>query len=282
MSECYQQLFTSLRNNRKAGATELALITLAELKACLEEMPFQSISELGDMADQLGHARPSMVVLSNALSRWQHRQELAKTFSKQGYMDGLSDIYREISDASDNVAENASSLVKPGMTLLTHSRSSQVSSLFEHLLEQHVNFNVVVTISEPSKEGLLVASELDRFGIPVTVITDAEMGLIMPIIDLNISGCDSWLSDHHFVNKTGTLLQALAAHHYGKPFWVLADSFKTNPQTSHDITLETMPTDELRLPKGEHISGKNTYFETIPTRLITGRVNEHGLEAMQS
>jgi len=281
MPESFQQLLTALRSNRQSGATELALIMLSGLRACLEELPLLSISELANMAEQLGQARPNMVVLGNALSRWQHRQELSKDFSKQGYMDSVSQIYREISNASDKVAENASTLVKPGMTLLTHSRSSQVSALFEHLLEQHVSFNAVVTISEPGKEGLLVASELNRFGIDVTVITDAEIGLTMPDIDLNISGCDSWLADHHFINKTGTLLQALAAQHYGKPFWVLADSYKTNPQTSHEVTLETMPADELQLPKGMHISGKNTYFETIPTRLITGRVNEHGLEAMQ-
>lgn len=281
MSECIQKLLVALKNNRQSGATELALITFSSLNDCLDNMPEQSLSALQDLVNQLSQVRPSMVVLKNALGRWLHRQELAAAFSKQAYLDSLSHIYQELSDASDQVAENAASLVKPGMTLLTHSRSSQVMALFEHLLEQHVDFKVIVTVSAPGNEGLLVASQLSRFGIPVTVITDAEMGLAMPDVDLNISGCDSWLSDHHFVNKTGTLLQALAAHHFGKPFWVLADSYKTNSQTSHEVILENMPTDELKLPKNENISGRNTYFETIPTRLITGRINEHGLEAMQ-
>ncbi|WP_438970536.1 translation initiation factor eIF-2B [Methylophaga sp.] len=281
MSESFEQLLTSLKNNHQSGATELALITLASLKAYMEALPLQSLDQLTEIVDELSHARPSMIVLANALHRWLHRQELKEALSKQGYLDSLSQIYQQLSDASDHVAEHAASLVKPGMTILTHSRSSQVSALFEHLLEQHVDIKIVVTVSEPGKEGLLVASQLSRLGIPVTVITDAEMGLTMPDIDLNISGCDSWLSDHHFVNKTGTFLQALAAHHYGKPFWVLADSFKTFPQTSHNVILESMPTDELQLPKGKNISGRNTYFETIPTRLITGRINENGLEVMQ-
>ncbi len=139
----------------------------------------------------------------------------------------------------------------------------------------------MVTISAPGNEGLLVASQLSRLDIPITVITDAEMGLVMPEVDINISGCDSWLTDHHFVNKTGTLLQALASQHFGKPFWVLADSFKNSHQTSHDVTLESMSVDELSLPADERVSGRNTYFETISTRLISGRVDEHGLQAMQ-
>lgn len=281
MPDSFNQLLESLQNNRQSGATELALITLSAFKNHLETLPAQSLIELDTFINQLSQARPSMVVLANSLQRWRHRLELAEPYSKPGYLNTLSHIYQQLADASDQVAEHAASLIKPGMTILTHSRSSQVTALFEHLLEQHINVNVVVTISEPGKEGLLVASQLSRFGIPVTVITDAEMGLTMPDIDLNISGCDSWLTDHHFVNKTGTLLQALAAQHYGKPFWVLADSYKTHSTTSHDIILEGMSADELQLPEGTHISGKNTYFETIPTRLITGRINEHGLETMQ-
>jgi len=155
-------------------------------------------------------------------------------------------------------------------------------ALFEQLLERHINFNVIVTISAPGNEGLLVATQLNRMNVPVTVITDAEMGQIMPKVDMNIVGCDNWLTDHHFVNKTGTLLQALAARHFGKPFWVLADSFKNSQQNSHNVTLETMPLDELDLPEARGIRGNNTYFELISTRLITGRVEEHGLLAMQN
>jgi translation initiation factor 2B subunit (eIF-2B alpha/beta/delta family) len=167
------------------------------------------------------------------------------------------------------------------MTVLTHSRSSQVMALFEQALEQHQDFKVIITISAPGNEGLLVASQLNRLGIPVTLITDAEMGLVMPEVDINLSGCDSWLTDHHFVNKTGTLLQALAAQHFGKPFWVLADSFKNSHQISDEVTLEAMPTDELPLPEGDRIAAKNVYFETISTRLVTGRVDEHGLQVLQ-
>jgi translation initiation factor 2B subunit (eIF-2B alpha/beta/delta family) len=282
MSEAYQKLLNTLQNNHQSGATELALITLSRLKDCLYDIPDQTPDEIEMIVEDLSHARPSMMPLANALRRWKKKLDSEQTYSKRAYLHLLDDIYAQLAEATDKVAEHASALFKPGMTVLAHSRSSQVMSLFEHIWEQHQNFNVIVTLSAPGNEGLLVASQLNKMGVPVTVITDAEMGLVMPEVDINICGCDSWLADHHFVNKTGTLLQALAAQHFGKPFWVLADSFKNNQQTSQQVSLETMPSDELSLPKGEKISGRNTYFETISTRLISGRVDEYGLQAMQA
>jgi translation initiation factor 2B subunit (eIF-2B alpha/beta/delta family) len=281
MAERFDKILTDLKNNRESGATSLALVTLSALKDYLDEQPVHSAEKIRTLCDDLTAARPSMIALGNALQRWQRRIEVAEIDFKQQYLKQLVAVYQQLADASEQVAAHAANLLKPGMTVLTHSRSSQVMALFEQALEQHQDFKVIITISAPGNEGLLVASQLNRLGIPVTLITDAEMGLVMPEVDINLSGCDSWLTDHHFVNKTGTLLQALAAQHFGKPFWVLADSFKNSHQTSDEVTLEAMPTDELPLPEGDRIASKNVYFETISTRLVTGRVDEHGLQVLQ-
>lgn len=278
----YQKLVSSLINNHKDGATQLALHTLMALQDYLLTEPELMPEQLESMATELSEARPSMIPLGNALRRWLKKLEDDKPYSKPRYLEMLETVYQQLTDASDRVAENAAELFKPDMTVLTHSRSSQVMSLFEHVLEHHQQFKVIVTLSAPGNEGLLVASQLSKMDVPVTVITDAEMGLVMPQVDINISGCDNWLTDHHFVNKTGTVLQALAAQHFGKPFWVLADSFKNSRQTSQEVTLESMSSDELALPQDKNIAGQNTYFETISTRLISGRVDEHGLQVMQT
>ncbi len=281
MAERFDTILTDLKNNRESGATSLALVTLSALEDYLDEQPVHSAEKIRTLCDDLTAARPSMIALGNALQRWQRRIEVAEIDFKQQYLTQLVAVYQQLADASEQVAAHAANLLKPGMTVLTHSRSSQVMTLFEQALEQHQDFKVIITISAPGNEGLLVASQLNRLGISVTLITDAEMGLVMPDVDINLSGCDSWLTDHHFVNKTGTLLQALAAQHFGKPFWVLADSFKNSHQTSDQVTLEAMPADELPLPEGDRIAAKNVYFETISTRLVTGRVDEHGLQVLQ-
>lgn len=281
MAERFDTILTDLKNNRESGATSLALVTLSALRDYLDGQPLHSAEKIKTLCYDLTAARPSMIALGNALQRWQRRIEVAEIDFKQQYLTQLVAVYQQLADASEQVAAHAANLLKPGMTVLTHSRSSQVMALFEQALEQHQDFKVIITISAPGNEGLLVASQLNRLGISVTLITDAEMGLVMPDVDINLSGCDSWLTDHHFVNKTGTLLQALAAQHFGKPFWVLADSFKNSHQTSDEVTLEAMPADELPLPEGDRIAAKNVYFETISTRLVTGRVDEHGLQVLQ-
>jgi translation initiation factor 2B subunit (eIF-2B alpha/beta/delta family) len=279
MSDRFDELLTSLRNNREDGSTAVALTSLSAFRDYLAATSDLTVDNINSLCQQLSTARPSMVALGNALHRWQQGLEPTKSDFKSHSLSRLDAVYQQLAEAAEQAALHAATLIRPGMTILTHSRSSQVMALFE--LVQQQDIHVIVTTSAPGNEGLLVASELDRLGIPATVITDAEMGLVMPEVDINISGCDSWLADHYFVNKTGTLLQALAAQHFGKPFWVLADSFKNSQQTRHQVTLETMPVDELSLPEGQYISGKNIYFETVPTRLISGRVDEHGIQPIQ-
>ncbi|MCX4188597.1 translation initiation factor eIF-2B [Methylophaga sp. OBS4] len=283
MTDTYQTLLANLKNNQQSGATELALTTLQALQQYLQDAAPQTADELTAIAEELAAARPSMIALGNVLHRWlEHSPASTQPEQfKSDYLHNLENIRQQLQQTRDKVALNTCELIKPDMTILTHSRSSQVLALFEQLVKQQTPFAVIITISAPGNEGLLVAQQLNQWQVPTTVITDAELGLFMPEADINISGCDSWLTDHHFVNKSGTLLQALAAQHFGKPFWVLADSFKNSHHNSRQITLESMPADEMQVPNGEFIQARNIYFETISTRLISGRVDEHGVQSGQ-
>ncbi len=275
----YQRLKQQLQNNRQSGASELAIETLSNLHDFLYQTDTQSLEGLSAIVIELSRIRPSMHSLANALQRWRN-QLIPLPFNSKfrlQYLKHLAEICSQLQQASEDVAKHTCQLIHPGQTILTHSRSSQVLAVFKKLKQQQINFQVVITISAPGNEGLLVAEQLNQWQIPVSIITDAQMARLMPDIDINLVGCDSWLADHFFVNKCGTYLQALAAKDCQKPFWVLADSFKNSDETSKDIMLETMSTDELGCPEGEFIQAINHYFEVIPERLISGRVDENGL-----
>lgn len=275
----YQQLKQKLQNNRQSGASELAVETISDLYAFLQHTDTQSAEQLATIVTELSRIRPSMHALANALTRWLN-QVIAQPYNgefRQHYLKQLADIRVLLLEASDQVVRHACRLIQPGQTILTHSRSSQVLALFKAIKQQQTDFQVVTTISAPGNEGFLVAEQLNQWQIPVSVITDAQMARIMPDIDINVVGCDSWLADQCFVNKTGTYLQALAAKDCLKPFWALADSFKNSDQTSKEVILENMATDELGCPDGAFIQPINHYFEVIPDRLISGRVDENGL-----
>ncbi|WP_269079116.1 eIF2B alpha/beta/delta subunit family protein [Marinobacter similis] len=103
------------------------------------------------------------------------------------------------------------------------------------------------------------------------------MGVFIATADLVLTGCDSWLTDGHFVNKSGTRLLALAARERSVPFWVLADSFRDSTESSDRVVLEELPAEQLGAPKGQLITVRNIYFETIPHHLVTGRISEQGV-----
>lgn len=272
MNLTFNQLLETLENDHETGALALASQTLQDFHGFLEQAGPFSRQDLQSMTAQLARARPSMHALENALSRWQ--EVLGDDFHNNLHQ--LQAVLDALKQARQQVIRHALTLIKPEMTILVHSRSSLVTGVFEALSQQQIPVSVFATLSAPGHEGRQLAKELSQLHIPVTLITDAEMGLVMPDVDMNLSGCDSWLSDGYFVNKTGTRLQALAAREQHKPFWVLADSFKNSPQSHQNVSLEHQPADALDLPASPGIDGLNIWFETIPTRLITGRVDESG------
>lgn len=276
MSVSFKELVTSLESDQESGALALASQTLQDFHSYLTQTGPFSQQELQTMAAELSAARPSMHALENALSRWQTTLSDDHTDNLRN----LESVLDSLQQASQQVIEHTLPLVRDKMKILLHSRSSLITGLFEQIARHEISVEVFATLSAPGHEGRLMASELSQLGFPLTLITDAEMGLVMPEVDLNLSGCDCWLSDGYFVNKTGTLLQALAAHDQQKPFWVLADSFKNSTQTHQTITLESHPEAALDLPAGSGMHGLNIWFETIPTRLITGRIDETGQHAL--
>jgi len=263
-----QRLLQKIADNRSSGAAELAVETLTELARYLEQNPKADARQLNELAERIKNARPSMVPLANAMNRWQTH------WASESPARALARVRQALTSAGERLTQRALKLVQPGDCLLLHSYSSAVLALLRALVNAQTPFEVIATQSSPGCEGHQLARELNQMGVATQLISDAQMGLFMARADLALSGCDTWLADGHFVNKTGTYLQALAARDQGKPFWVLADSFKNSARTSQELVLEEMAPEELDAPRGPFIRPRNVYFETIPCRLITGRLDE--------
>ncbi|MGF2735877.1 translation initiation factor eIF-2B [Marinobacter sp. DUT-1] len=271
-------IVATVREDRQAGAAQLTTNALGSVRDWLIPGGV-SASMLEAVLEGLTEARPSMVPLANAVARchelfgpWQNSRDVSEQAAPV-----VSSVLEQLARANERVALSAFELVPEQATILTHSRSSQVVALFRLLAERQHPFSVICTQSSPGNEGFTLARELDGLGVPVTLITDAQTGLFMAETDIVFSGCDTWLSDQHFVNKSGTYLLALAARDQGKPLWVLADSFKDSPGTCQSVALEEMAPEELGGPTGAHIRARNIYFETVPVQLITGRVSDQGV-----
>jgi translation initiation factor eIF-2B subunit delta len=265
-------LLAGLREDLQSGATQLALNTLDELLSYLDDTK-PGVEALYRLLAELRAARPSMIVIGNALALIEQRL----TSNPHSARQAITDTRDQLQNATRTITRHARDQLPEAPVIMTHSASSVVLALFRDMAENHQSFSVICTQSSPGFEGHSLALALDDLSVPVTLITDAQMGLFVPQADVVITGCDTWLTEGYFINKSGTRLLALAARATGKPFWVLADSFRTSDADSGSVELEEMPEEELDAPAGEWITPRNVYFELVPQRLVSKRISEQGV-----
>lgn len=267
-----RSLLAGMRNDYQSGATQLALNTLDELLSYLDEVG-PDIEVLSRLLAQLRAARPSMIVIGNALSMIEQRLAREPHAARQA----LVNIRDQLQNATATIARHAREHLPKAPVIMTHSASSVVLALFRSMAENHQSFSVICTQSSPGFEGHSLALALNDLSVPVTLITDAQMGLFASQADVVITGCDTWLTDEYFINKSGTHLLALAARAAGKPVWVLADSFRNSDAEPESVELEEMPAEELNAPTGDWITPRNIYFERVQQTLVSKRISEQGV-----
>ncbi len=132
----------------------------------------------------------------------------------------------------------------------------------------------------------LTAWELDRLGIPVTVIADVMAGSLMATgdVDLVIVGADRIAANGDVANKIGTYPLAVLAREHDVPFVVAAPTSTIDlaTPTGAAVAVEERPEDEVVSIGGERIApagvaAANRAFDVTPARLVTAIVTERGV-----
>ncbi len=145
---------------------------------------------------------------------------------------------------------------------------------------------VLASETRPFLQGArLTAWELDRDGIPVTLITDSMSGSLMRRreIDVVVVGADRIARNGDVANKIGTYTHAVLAREHGIPFYVAAplSTVDLDTPTGDDIPIEHRSSDEvvsiggLRIaPAG--VEALHPAFDVTPAELVTAIVTEKG------
>jgi ribose 1,5-bisphosphate isomerase len=285
MEEQVIKLIDAIRMDRSRGAAELARLAAEALVAVGDaKLPLSSgayVESVYAAARRIANARPNMAPLQHAVAAVLTALDSAnkRLLAPQDIHSIVAEAAKAFQDASraasSAVASLAQTLVEPGETILTHSRSSTVLKALAGMAAKKIN--VVVTESRPLNEGVGVACELDRFGIDVTLITDAQVGVMMPRIKRVFVGADSILADGSLVNKAGSYPIALAARDCNVPFSVLCETTKINPfALPGRISLEENDPAEV-LETDEPFRVRNVYFDITPLSLISNLVTESGI-----
>ncbi|WP_029008632.1 S-methyl-5-thioribose-1-phosphate isomerase [Azospirillum halopraeferens] len=163
--------------------------------------------------------------------------------------------------------------------------------------EAGIPLHVWVDETRPRNQGAsLTAWELNRHGVPHTVIVDNAGGHLMQHgrVDLCIVGTDRTTADGDVCNKIGTYLKALAARDNGVPFyvalpsptidWRIGDGVREIPIEERDGTEVSELTgitadgriETVRVtPDGSPLA--NPAFDVTPARLVSGLITERGV-----
>jgi methylthioribose-1-phosphate isomerase len=132
----------------------------------------------------------------------------------------------------------------------------------------------------------LTAWELDRLGIPATLVADVMAGSLMASgdVDLVVVGADRVAANGDVANKIGTYSLAVLAHHHGLPFYVAMPTSTIDPATPDGaaIVVERRDPEEVRTVGGTRIAPagvavENRAFDVTPAALVAGYVTEAGV-----
>ncbi len=174
---------------------------------------------------------------------------------------------------------NAGALATAGYgTALGIVRAAREAGRLEHVLADE---------TRPFFQGArLTAWELQRDGIPVTVLTDGMAGWLMSRGEIScvVVGADRIAANGDVANKIGTYGVAVLARHHAIPFYVAApwSTFDPSLPTGAGIPIEERDPDEVvrifgRRVAPEGVPARYPAFDVTPAALVTAIVTERGV-----
>jgi len=134
----------------------------------------------------------------------------------------------------------------------------------------------------------LTAWELQRLGIPCTLVADVMAGSLMAggEVDAVVVGADRIAANGDVANKIGTYPLAVLARHHGLPFYVAAPLSTFDPECADGsgIPIERRDPDEVAVVGGRRLAPTgveidNRAFDVTPRELVTAYVTEEGVAA---
>ncbi len=269
----------TVRGAPSIGAAAAYAMCLAALKGC----------DLKKAAEDVKSARPTANDLFYAVDYMVAR--LAEGADPVAAADGYARLTIEKCEA---IGRYGAELVKDGMRLMTHCNAGALATVdvgtalapmrFAH--RQGKSFFVYASETRPRLQGMqLTAWELGQEGIDHAIIPDGASAYYMSQgVDLIIVGADRIARNGDFANKIGTMDKAIAAKHFGIPFYVAApaSTFDFSTATGKDIVIEQRAEEEVTEIAGIRVApagskALNPSFDVTPADLVTGFITEKGI-----
>ncbi|MCX6547724.1 MAG: S-methyl-5-thioribose-1-phosphate isomerase [Acidobacteria bacterium] len=245
-----------------------------------------SASEYSAACAALRAARPTAVNLMWAMDRMRAATEP----SAEAHA-----IFAEDVRLCEGMAEHGAALIQDGEGLLTHCNTgglatAGIGTALGVIRRAHVQgkrLHVYADETRPLLQGgRLTAWELQRLGIPATLITDSMAALLLRDgkVQRVLVGSDRVAANGDFANKVGTYGLAVQAHFHGVPFHPVAPFSTVDLACPNGaaIPIELRDAAEVRsygplrwAPEG--MPAWNPSFDVTPVDLVTSLVLDRGV-----
>lgn len=252
-------------------------------------------------ADTLKAARPTAVNLAWAVQRMLEVAEAGLIEGREAI--AIADaveaaavaLAQDDVDANRTMGQHGSLLVPDGARVLVHCNAGALATagygtslgVVRAAQAEGKQLAVIATETRPFLQGArLTAWELQREGIPVTLITDSMAGALMSRgeVDLVLVGADRIAMNGDVANKIGTYPLAVLARRHGIPFYVAAPTSTFDPNTAEGsaIPIEERDPAEVLTFAGQRIapdgvSARHLAFDVTPASLVTAIICETGI-----
>ena len=278
-----------IREMRIRGAGRIARAAAHAIK--IAALSYEG-GDLGEFVEYMLHvgkllksARPTAVSLPNAvnyvLARLKGVHEVDE--ARRVIVDAANSFINLSLRAIEAIGRIGAGLLEDGDTVLTHCNSSAALSVIKTAWREGRRLKVYVTETRPRFQGLISYVELEKAGIPTTLIPDSAVRFFMKDVDKVVVGADAIAANGAVVNKVGTSMIALAAHEARVRFYVAAESYKFSPATvlgelviiEERSPLEIISPEVLR--RAPSLRVRNPAFDVTPPEYIDAIITERGV-----
>ncbi len=244
-------------------------------------------------------SRPTAVNLFWALDRMDRVVEASGDLEGPALLDRLLAEARAIVDEDKAmcraIGRFGAELIGTGQGVLTHCNAGGLATAdygtaLAVIFAAHEQGKSIVVFADETRPLLqgsrLTAWELQRRGVPVTLICDSMAAQVMKEgkVQSVVVGADRIAANGDVANKIGTYGVALLAHAHGIPFYVAAPSstFDLSLADGSAIPIEQRDPREVTHGFGgptapEGVAVYNPAFDVTPAKLIAGLITERGV-----
>jgi methylthioribose-1-phosphate isomerase len=297
----YRDLAEAIRHLKVRGAPLIGITAAYALAlACREAVAAGEeayLSRLRDAAAELRSTRPTAVNLTWALERMLRVAESAA--SARDAVEAMEKEARRIHEediaANRRIGTNGSALLESGTSILTHCNAGSLATggygtalgVVRAAWEDGLLERVYATETRPLLQGArLTAWELQRDGIPFTLVVDSAAGSLLRrgLVQAVVVGADRIAANGDVANKIGTYTLAVLAKQNDVPFYVAAptSTIDLNTPSGNEIPVEERAPDEVTTLAGAATAvagatAANPAFDVTPAEHVSAIITENGV-----